>query len=113
MAPLQEAVPALLQAASGDDKYTANAAINAAIETGAPDLSKNLAALLARGSTQDSRIAMYFEEHPADHAVAPLLEALPRSKAGSFDRGRILKALRKCTGKDFGDDPEAWRKGLR
>jgi hypothetical protein len=107
-----KALDALLEATRKADEYTANAAVNAAIETGGANLAERLAAILAQGCTQDSRIAMFFEENPADLAVDPLLKALARAQSGTFDRRAIAEALRACTGLDCGEDPEAWRKRL-
>jgi hypothetical protein len=107
-----KALDALLEATRTADDYTANAAVNAAIETGGGNLATRLAAILAEGSTQDDRIAMYFEERPADFAVEPLLKALSRAQSGTFARRVIAEALRACTGLDGGEDPAAWRKQL-
>jgi HEAT repeat protein len=106
------AVPALLEAVSDKVEYVANAAVNAAVAIGAPDLEERLAEILLKGSTQDSRLAGYFEDHPSDAAVKALVAALGRTKAATYERRRVLESLRKCTGKDFGEEAEAWKAGL-
>ena len=40
------------------------------------------------------------------------MAALGRTKADTYERRRVLESLRKCTGKDFGEEVEAWRVGL-
>jgi len=90
----KQAIDALLTAtAEPRDAYTANAAVNAAIAIGAPDLGRRLAKILEAGSTQDGRIAMYFESNPADYARNPLKAALKRAAPDSFAARRIQAAL--------------------
>lgn len=86
----RKAVDALLNATvTTDDYQLANTAVNAAIQIGHPELGKKLARVLEQGSTQDSRIAMYFREHPADYAKKPLEKALKRNPSSES----ILEAL--------------------
>ncbi|MBI2922506.1 MAG: HEAT repeat domain-containing protein [Planctomycetes bacterium] len=107
------ALAALLEAISDPEGYVANAAANAAIAVGGPELDDRLAEILLAGSTQDSRLAGYFEDHPSAKAVKPLLAAGGRSKPDTYERRRIVSALKQCTGKDFGEDIEKWRTGLQ
>ena len=51
------------------------------------------AKILEAGSTQDGRIAMYFESNPAEYARNPLKAALKRAAPDSFARRRIEAAL--------------------
>ena len=88
------AIDALLIATATAEDYVANAAVNAAIEIGAPDLDQRLAEILAKGSTQDGRIALYFEEHPSAVALEPLKKALARAEPGSSGQRRIENALK-------------------
>lgn len=106
------AVPALIEAIEDPVEYVANAAANAAIGIGAPDLDAKLAALLEKGSTQDSRIASYFESHPSDLAIRPLLAALGRTKPDSFEERCAIDALAKTTGHNFGRDVQKWKDAL-
>jgi hypothetical protein len=88
------ALDALLIATATAEDYVANAAVNAAIGIGASDLDQRLAEILARGCTQDGRIALHFEEHPAQVALEPLRKALARAEPGSTERQWIENALR-------------------
>lgn len=90
------AIPALFEAAATAEEYIANAAINAAIATGAPDLADRLIALLARGSTQDGRIAMYFERAPNREAIPALEAALNRCAPDDFETDWFRKAIAAC-----------------
>ncbi|MEK7468808.1 MAG: HEAT repeat domain-containing protein [Planctomycetota bacterium] len=109
----RSSVPALVETISDPVEYVANAAANAAIAIGAPDLEEKLAAILLKGSTQDSRLAGYFEDHPGERAVEALVAALGRTKPDTYDRRRVLQTLRKITGKDFGEEAEDWKAGLK
>lgn len=93
------AVTGLLKAVETAPDYVANAAANAVIAIGAPDLGERLAAILAKGSTQDRRIAMYFREHPAEYARSALEAALARAKEGSTEARWIREALGALGGK--------------
>ena len=53
-----------------------------------------LAEILEKGSTQDGRIAMHFEEHPAEFAREPLEKALKRAEPGSSGERWIRNALK-------------------
>ncbi len=86
------AIDALLGATATAEDYVASAAVNAAIRIGAADLGERLAGILAEGSTQDGRIALYFERHPAEFARAPLQAALKRAEPGSAAKGWIENA---------------------
>jgi len=90
------AIPALLEAAGTADAYTANAAINAAISTGAPDLADRLIALLLQGSTQDGRIATYFKDAPVARAIPALEQALGRASPDSSEARWLREAIEAC-----------------
>ncbi len=68
----------LLAAAATADDYTANAALNAAIATGGEGLTARLITMLAAGSTQDGRIALYLAKNPTRHALSAIDAALAR-----------------------------------
>lgn len=87
-------IDALLTATATAPDYVANAAVNAAIHIGAADLDQRLAGILAAGSTQDGRIALHFEEHPAKFAREPLQQALKRAEPGSTGETWIKNALK-------------------
>ncbi|MEM7235040.1 MAG: HEAT repeat domain-containing protein, partial [Planctomycetota bacterium] len=76
----KSSVSALLEAAADDNEYVANAAINAAIRIGSLAVAPQLAKLLEKGSTQDTRIVSYFQTWPASEAVKGLEIFLKRSK---------------------------------
>lgn len=103
----ESSLPALLRAVADREKYVANAALNAAIKIGGKDIAPELAAHLRTPTTQDGRLAMYFEDVRHAGAVQPLLIALRRNSDPDFATGRILDALRFQTGEDHGDR-EAW-----
>ncbi|MBI2265864.1 MAG: HEAT repeat domain-containing protein [Armatimonadetes bacterium] len=73
-----ESVPALLKAVETDDEYTANAALNTAIDIAEKDIKEALLVLLEKGTTQDARIAMYFEKYPDHRAFSALEKARKR-----------------------------------
>lgn len=88
----------LFTAIATADEYTANAACNAAIAIGHPKLAERLAALLAKGSTQDGRIALFFQDAPNALAI-PALEAAVKRHDGNSDRYTakwIRQALDSC-----------------
>ncbi|MHC5009410.1 MAG: HEAT repeat domain-containing protein [Planctomycetota bacterium] len=89
----KSAVDALLRATATAEDYVANAAVNAAIAIGAEDLGVRLAAILLEGSTQDGRIASWFEDHPAEYAREPLEAALARAAPDSYEQRAIQAAL--------------------
>lgn len=106
-----EPVPALVEVAGDAKEYVANAALNAAIDLGGCAIAKDLAELLRRGSTQELRLAGYFQS--CKHATAPraLIVALERNPGRLIEK-TLLEALRYQTDRDEGDDPAAWRKAL-
>ncbi|MHC4548527.1 MAG: hypothetical protein ACYTEZ_07095 [Planctomycetota bacterium] len=57
-------------------------------------------------------LADYFRTHPTTEAVQPLLKALRKHRRDAAMRARIIAALKPCTGLDFGDDPDAWLRGV-
>ena len=93
------AVPALLEAARTAPEYVANAALNALVEIlRPPELGPQLITLLAAGSNDDGRIALYFQEHPRRDAVRALEVARARHQAdeNATTREWIDEALAKC-----------------
>ncbi len=95
MAPgvARPALDALLDTISDPAKYVANAAANAAISIDNEGIAGRLAEILAKGSTQDGRIANYFEGVRHEHAIPALEKALPRHNKDSYVAGRIHEAL--------------------
>ena len=87
------ALDALLDATGDPEEYVANAAVNAAIHIDEHGIAGRLVEILARGSTQDGRIAMYLRGVRHPEAAAALEKALPRHKPDSFDAKRIREAL--------------------
>ena len=93
------AVPALLEAARTAPEYVANAALNALVEILRPSrLGPQLVTLLAAGSGDDGRIALYFREHPRRDAVRALEVARVRHRDDEDPTTRqwIEEALAKC-----------------
>ncbi len=96
------AVPALLDAARTAPEYVANAALNALVEILPPaELGPQLIPLLAGGSGDDGRIALYFGEHPRADAVPALAAARARHAQDENDvcRRWIDEALAACRGR--------------
>ena len=89
----RSALPALLAAAADPSVFVASSAMDAAIETGGASISKELAALLDRNTTQDSRIAAYFREVKEPASVGPLVRALRRSPRSAFSPDYFREAL--------------------
>ena len=91
-----EALPALLQAVADPVDYVANAAVNAAIATAkatGKDIDDELVALLARGTTQDGRLAAYFQQVRHPGAAAAVRSALARHPEDSYPYRALTKAL--------------------
>lgn len=86
----------LLEVTKTADQYTANAAVNAAIRIGAPDLSARLIEILDQGSTQDDRIALYFKSRPTPDAIPALKKARDRFAPVPTDRRWIMEAIEAC-----------------
>jgi HEAT repeat protein len=107
-----KAYEGLLKAVTDPAEYVANAAVNAAIATGGPELEARLTAILRDGSTQDLRIAFWLADRKYDGAPPAILAAIGRLAEGAKDRARFFDALKRCTGKDFGESAEAWKNGL-
>jgi HEAT repeats len=105
-------MPLLLRAVRDEDEHVANTALNSAIEISGAEVAVELAALLEEGSTQDSRIAGYFEQVSCASAIPALVTALGRQPKGSYERARVLKSLKRRSGQKIGDDPEAWKAWL-
>lgn len=104
----------LLRATISDPaEYVANAALNAAMALGGEALVPRLLECLEKGTTQDRMICSFFEKSPDPRAIDGLLAALERPYKYESDRNVVIDALRKCTGKNFGSDPKAWRDGLK
>ncbi len=108
----EKALPALLATIADPEEYVANAAANAAIEIGKERIAPDLVALLEKGTTQDDRLAMYFADFKSPAAVKPLVRAMARYPAGSYERGAIAEALAFQTGRSFGEDLAAWEAWL-
>lgn len=106
-----EPVPALVEAIADESEYVANAAANAAIALAGASIAGDLASHLERGTTQDMRLAMYFQEHKHPKATNALITLLER-KPSKLIRKICAEALTLQTGKSLGEDPEAWRKAL-
>jgi hypothetical protein len=106
------ALPALVAAVLDREEYVANAALNAAVGIGKGSVSRELAAHLDAKTTQDGRIASYFEENLEPASVGPLVRALERHPKDGYPRSSILAALRFQTGQSLGPDPAAWRAWL-
>jgi hypothetical protein len=87
-------LPPLLAAVVDPEEYVANAALNAAAAIGKGTISKELAALLDRGTTQDGRLASYFTEFREPASVEPLRRALARHAKDEYPRNVILESLR-------------------
>lgn len=85
------------------------------IETGSEDLhdrlrneETQLLKLLKHGGPTVPWLADHFTLSPTSEAVDPLLKALKRNRGSSLTARRIIAALKPCTGRDFGSDPNAW-----
>ncbi len=112
----EEAIDDLLAAVADGSEYVANAACNAAIATGGPKLLPGLVDLLARGTTQDARIAHHFKDNPSPAAVPALVAALRRRSDGPPHVKRaIASALEACAPgvRGAGLDADAWERALR
>jgi hypothetical protein len=110
-----EALPALWKAAldfdpEGDEfHFVPGAALDAVVAIGPPDLRARLLGLLAEGGPHDGRIAQWIEANPGRDALPALVAALERSARFSWERKRVVAALRACTGRDHGEDASKWR----
>jgi len=89
--------------------------LQTAIATGAPDLhariqpyERALLKILDHQTADVTWLADYFRDLPTTEAVQPLLKALARYRADIGRRDRIIAALKACTGRDLGRDPQAW-----
>ena len=102
------ALPALLVRIADRDDYVASGAASAAIAIGQSSILKDLAALLDTPTTQDGRLASYFEEVKEPASVGPLVRCLARHARAGYPRAVIAKALAFQTGADLGDDAAAW-----
>ncbi|MCA8978047.1 MAG: HEAT repeat domain-containing protein [Planctomycetes bacterium] len=91
----ERALDALLEATATAEDYVANAACNAAIATGGEGLTERLIAVLAAGSTQDGRIAMYLTKHPT-RAALPAIEAGLGRDGDRHHRRRLEQAKAAC-----------------
>ena len=91
-----KAYDALLQATATAPDYVANAACNAVIAIGGDDLTERLIAILAKGCTQNGRIAMFLQKNPTKAALPAIDAAIKRSghAANPTDR-RIATELRR------------------
>jgi hypothetical protein len=101
------------------DASAGGALLGAAIATGAPDLERRLQhhesvllKILDKETADLSWLAGYFKGRPTSEAVQPLLRSLARHKHDPALRGKLIGALRPCSGADFGDDADAWIKAL-
>ena len=101
------ALPQLLRGAEDKDGYVAEAAFNAAVETGGPELPGRLTAMLARKSRASGAIGRYFGKHRHAAAVRPLLECLGQARGKQWES--LREALRYQLGADLGRDLKAWR----
>ncbi len=86
---------ALLDATGTADDYVANAACNAAIAIGSDTLTDRLIAILAKGSTQDGRIALYLTENPT-RAAQPAIAAALRRVRHDTERRWLEEARAAC-----------------
>jgi hypothetical protein len=57
--------------------------------------------------------AEHFRKHPSTEAVDALLKTFGKHQRNAQRAGKLIAALRACTGLDFGTSFQAWRKGLR
>jgi hypothetical protein len=87
--------------------------MDAIVAIGPADLRERLLALLGKGGPHDGRIAQWIEAHPGKDALPALVAALERSPRFSWERKRAIAALKACTGKDHGEDVEAWKREWR
>lgn len=100
------------------DPATAGPLLAAAVAQPVPDLAerlknheKTLINVLNRDSGPTGWIADYFAQYPTSEAIKPLLKQLRRHRTDD-KRDRIIRALKTCTGQDFGDDVDAWLKNV-
>ena len=78
------------------------------------ELGPRLSPLLAAGSGDDGRIAMFLRQHPSREAMPALVAALERHEAdedGTIRRW-IVEALEACAGEKAGTTAAAWRMWL-
>ncbi|MCR9244233.1 MAG: HEAT repeat domain-containing protein [bacterium] len=100
----------LLQATATAPDYVANNACNAVIALGGDDLTERLIAILAKGCTQDGRIALYLQRHPTRAALSAIDQALARDEGeetdgvtvSDTDRKWLKEARERCAAADDG-----------
>jgi hypothetical protein len=111
---------AIFKELEGADAQVAGALLRAGIAAGVPQLHRvvmpheeSLLRALRRNTAPVDWLADHFKLHPSTEAVRPLLDALGRHAGNPVSKRKLIEALRACTGLDFGNDPAAWRRGLR
>ncbi len=92
----QASVDPLMQAARGADAFVANMALNAAIHIRAPKLESHLLQMLLAGSTQDTRVALYFAKWPSRAALPALRVARERPGLDPFGLLFFDDAIARC-----------------
>jgi hypothetical protein len=113
--PADDVLDAVDRELGNADAAQAGALLDAAIATGAPDLAARLQhheavllSVLDRQTGNLSWLGDYFKGRPTSEAVRPLLRALAAHKAEPLVRGKLIGALRTCSGEDYGDDADTW-----
>jgi hypothetical protein len=101
-----------------EDPAAAGPLLLAAVTQPVPDLAEKLKSyestlikVLDKDTGPTGWIADYFAQVPSSEAIKPLLRQLRRHRADAH-RGRLIRALKSCTGQDFGDDVDAWLKNV-
>lgn len=99
-----------------EDPAAAGPLLLAAVTQPVPDLAERLQSyestlikVLDKDTGPTGWIADYFAQIPSSEAIKPLLRQLQRHRTDAY-RGRIIRALKSCTGQDFGDNVDAWLK---
>jgi len=110
-----------LEASAGSpDRYVAAQAIRDLLAR--DDATESaLKRLLARGTSQDGLVALYFATHPTEAAVEPLIDALFRHPDKSRAASLLVMALRACLPEDGrdalvaanGTNPARWKAWAR
>jgi hypothetical protein len=111
----------VLEAISGElegaDARLAGQLLRAAILARVPErrlqpFQTEIVEVLKAGTAPLDWLARYFEANPTTEAVRPLLAQLGKHARDAQLRGKLVAALRACTGLDYGEDVAAWMRAL-